>query len=81
MLVGCVGTAGQHATAGWVPRSASSWSGGGGAEIPCDGTLVSVASAPRPQPAVNAIGLSIAWDGAPGYYYAAFFTPTDSTQQ
>ena len=81
MLVGCFGTPGQHATFGWVPRSASSWSGGGGAEIPCDGTLVSVASATRPQPLVNAISLGITWDGEPGYYYAAFLAPSDPSQE
>ncbi|HIE60848.1 MAG: hypothetical protein DSY74_01715 [Actinobacteria bacterium] len=81
MLVGCFGTPGQHATVGWMPRSASNWSGGGGAEIPCDGTLVSVASAPEPQPSVNAISLAITWDGEPGYYYAAFLAPSDASQE
>lgn len=81
MLVGCFGTPGQHATFGWAPRTASSWSNGGGAEIPCDGTLVSVASAPRPQPLVNAISLGITWDGEPGYYYAAFLAPSDRSQE
>lgn len=81
MLIGCFGTPGQHAVFGWVPRSASSWSGGGGAEVPCDGTLVSVASAPRPQPLVNAISLGITWDGEPGYYYAAFLAPSDPSQE
>jgi hypothetical protein len=81
MLVGCFGSPGQHATISWVPRSTSNWSNGGGAEIPCDGTLVSVASAPRPQPLVNAISLGITWDGEPGYYYAAFLAPSDRSQE
>ena len=78
MVVGCFAAPGETAVVGWIPRSDSSWAGGSGGEIPCNGELVTIAGSSGSQPAGNAIDLSVTWDGAPGYFYAAFFEPSDS---
>lgn len=76
LVVGCYGAPGETATASWRIRTGSTWLSGGGAEIECDGSLVTVQAMEGAPERVNAAVVEVIREGEPRQFYAALVGET-----